>query len=154
MRSNQTARRRPTGRRHGGEATLDKKDRFLPCGWNTCLIRVYSYERKELRGALRFARQSREREFQSLMEMLFLLEEGLDSGERQQIPWTQWEGKHRGVVVFQIKILFRQNATWQGSLLWLDRQQEAQFRSVLELLELLDSVLTTVWGETTHEQGS
>lgn len=83
-----------------------------------------------------------------------MLEEGLDSGERQQIPWTQWEGKHRGVVVFQIKILFRQNATWQGSLLWLDRQQEAQFRSVLELLELLDSVLTTVWSETTHEQGS
>lgn len=83
-----------------------------------------------------------------MMEMLLLLEEGLDSSESQQTPWTQWEGKHRGIAAFQIKILFRQNATWQGNLLWLDGQQEAQFRSVLELLELLDSVLTTVWSET------
>lgn len=112
------------------------------------MVRVNSYERREPRGVLRYARLGREREFRSLVEMLLLLEEGLDSGESQQSPWTQWEGERRGAASFQITVLFRQNATWQGNILWLEGQKEAQFRSVLELVKLLDSVLTTVWSET------
>ena len=42
---------------------------------------------------------------------------------------------------FAVKILFRQNASWQGSVLWLEGRQEQSFRSVLELLLLVDSAL-------------
>lgn len=42
---------------------------------------------------------------------------------------------------FSLRILFRQYASWQGSLLWVEGNQQEEFRSVLELLELLDSAL-------------
>ncbi len=48
----------------------------------------------------------------------------------------------RPIAAFRINILFRQNASWQGSLIWLDKSVESQFRSVLELIMLLDSVLS------------
>ena len=38
--------------------------------------------------------------------------------------------------------MFRQNATWQGSLLWADEGMEAHFRSVLEVINLMNSALT------------
>lgn len=43
---------------------------------------------------------------------------------------------------FALRILFRQNASWQGSVTWLEGRQEQSFRSVLELILLLDSALT------------
>jgi len=43
---------------------------------------------------------------------------------------------------FDVKILFRQNASWQGSVVWLEQKQEQSFRSVLELILLFDSALT------------
>ena len=45
------------------------------------------------------------------------------------------------VATFTTKVLFRQNASWQGSISWLEGQREAPFRSVLELLLLIDSAI-------------
>ena len=42
---------------------------------------------------------------------------------------------------FNIKVLFRQNASWQGSVFWIEGGREESFRSVLELLLLMDSAL-------------
>lgn len=44
---------------------------------------------------------------------------------------------------FAVKILFRQNASWQGSVVWLEEKKEQSFRSVLELILLLNSALQT-----------
>ena len=43
---------------------------------------------------------------------------------------------------FLLKILFRQNASWQGTVVWAETGREEAFRSVLELLLLLDSALS------------
>lgn len=48
------------------------------------------------------------------------------------------EGK---IATFSIKVLFRQNTSWQGSIAWLEGKREEPFRSVLELLFLLDSAI-------------
>jgi len=45
------------------------------------------------------------------------------------------------LATLELKILFRQNASWQGKLLWKERKQEQHFRSVLELIFLMDSAL-------------
>ena len=42
---------------------------------------------------------------------------------------------------FAVKILFRQNASWQGSVTWLEGKREQSFRSVLELILLMNSAL-------------
>lgn len=45
------------------------------------------------------------------------------------------------LATFALKIIYRQNATWQGTLQWMEKGKEENFRSVLELLMLLDSAL-------------
>ena len=47
-----------------------------------------------------------------------------------------------GKGTFSLKVLFRQNSSWQGSVAWLEGKREEGFRSVLELIFLLDSALT------------
>lgn len=48
------------------------------------------------------------------------------------------EGK---LATFSVRILFRQNSSWQGTLYWHEKKQGESFRSVLELLTLMDSAL-------------
>lgn len=50
---------------------------------------------------------------------------------------------HKGeLATFSLRIIFRQNASWQGSVAWLETGQEQSFRSALELILLLDSALS------------
>lgn len=42
---------------------------------------------------------------------------------------------------FVVKILDRQNATWQGTVTWIDEQKVQCFRSALELLKMIDGAL-------------
>ena len=43
---------------------------------------------------------------------------------------------------FEISVRFRQNATWQGQILWVEKDLKQNFRSVLEMLKLMDEALT------------
>ena len=42
---------------------------------------------------------------------------------------------------FIIKIINKQNSTWQGSITWVDKQKTQNFRSALEMLKMIDEVL-------------
>lgn len=42
---------------------------------------------------------------------------------------------------FLIQLLFRQYASWQGNVTWVEGSGEQSFRSVLELILLIDSAL-------------
>lgn len=46
------------------------------------------------------------------------------------------------LATFIIQIQFRQNATWQGAISWLNHKKKQNFRSALELLKLLDDAMT------------
>lgn len=43
---------------------------------------------------------------------------------------------------FLLKIKYQENATWQGSVLWVNGNAEKPFRSALELIKLIDSALS------------
>ena len=51
-------------------------------------------------------------------------------------------GKKGKVATFELRIFFRQNASWQGNLHWLEEGREESFRSALELFVLMDSALS------------
>lgn len=38
-----------------------------------------------------------------------------------------------------LRILFRSNASWQGTITWVEKQRTQRFRSVLELINLITS---------------
>lgn len=45
---------------------------------------------------------------------------------------------------FEVKVIFRQHSSWQGVILWRERKLEYSFRSVLELILLMDSALRSM----------
>lgn len=129
---------------------------FIPHEKKYSLIKVTSYRAKNLCGYLDSPSLQEEQYFSSLIHLLFLLEEIMDStgspqrGTQDRVfqpiaadhqKAAPPDQRERVLGTFQIQVLFRQNASWQGSLLWLERSLEARFRSVLELVHLLDSAL-------------
>ena len=49
---------------------------------------------------------------------------------------------HGSKCTFEIMVRYRQNATWQGQIHWLEKNLQQSFRSVLEMLKLMDEALT------------
>ncbi len=59
-----------------------------------------------------------------------------EDGSLRQLLWR------RGAkATFWIRVLYRQHASWQGEVTWVERQKKEYFRSALELLGLIDSAL-------------
>ena len=54
---------------------------------------------------------------------------------------TGMSDRQRKTETFIVKVMNQQNATWQGSVTWVDEQREQYFRSALELLRLIDGAL-------------
>lgn len=42
---------------------------------------------------------------------------------------------------FLVHVIYRQHATWQGKVTWVEKNKTQHFRSALELLKLIDSAL-------------
>lgn len=125
-------------------------------------IGVDSYAEKSVAGRLWHGCRGEEASFANLMQLLLLLDkilEGQDFPEAQlgcksfappetlpcSLPTETAEvGKPScgALASFRLKILFRQNASWQGIVTWTESRQEQSFRSALELIMLLDSALT------------
>ena len=62
-------------------------------------------------------------------------------GGPPQAPPVQLQNQSGVIATFAVRILFRQNASWQGSVTWLEGRQEQSFRSALELIFLIGSAL-------------
>lgn len=55
--------------------------------------------------------------------------------------------KNGGKGTFVVHVRYRQNATWQGDVIWAEKNERQSFRSALELLKLIDSALDSKEGE-------
>ncbi|HAK18098.1 MAG TPA: hypothetical protein DCQ39_01470 [Lachnospiraceae bacterium] len=44
-----------------------------------------------------------------------------------------------GQATFIVQIKYRQNATWQGDVVWAEQNRKVYFRSALELMKIIDS---------------
>lgn len=42
---------------------------------------------------------------------------------------------------FVVQVQYRQNSTWQGQVVWSEKNQSKPFRSSLELIRLMDSAM-------------
>lgn len=80
-------------------------------------------------------------------------ESNMASREDQAAVVTHFSKEYiRGkLATFRTRILYRQNATWQGSIRWMEGDKEEKFRSVLEMMMLMDSCFT---GERPQKQES
>lgn len=54
---------------------------------------------------------------------------------------------------FVVHVQYLENATWQGEIVWAEKNESLKFRSALELLKIMDSALgTTDQGEEKGEK--
>ena len=94
--------------------------------------------------------------FQSLSRFLVLMEQMLEQATGPQSDTKQrsfsihlprsaagtYSACRKGnQATFELQILFRQHTSWQGMIQWQEQRQQQRFRSVLELILLLDSAL-------------
>ncbi|SFB03084.1 hypothetical protein SAMN05216249_10774 [Acetitomaculum ruminis DSM 5522] len=50
--------------------------------------------------------------------------------------------KKKGNQSFVINVRSQENHTWQGTISWVEGKKQVNFRSALELMRLMDSVLS------------
>lgn len=126
--------------------------------FNTTIVCIDQYENKNPCGRIYNSAYNCGITFQSTIDLLLNMEAILEEtqtpqaysskrvfgpvGERPAMETTSEELKEGKLATFSLRILFRQNASWQGLLHWHEGRQEESFRSVLELLLLIDSAMT------------
>ena len=134
------------------------QNRVWANAYRTTVVCVDAYDEGVLKGRLYNPSSPDGECFHSLMDFLLKMEALLDRMNFPQpfaevrafssktVPTTAsppQEEMHEGKrATFALRVLFRQNASWQGSVSWLEGGQEESFRSVLELLILMNSALS------------
>jgi len=124
--------------------------------YRTTTVCVDSYENCILSGRFYNSYLESGKEFESLTQFLLYMEQSLDSMDFPKAFTTtrtfaplpsltsasiNIEEKLGKLATFKIKVLFRQSASWQGSITWLEGKMEQSFRSALEMIFLIDSAL-------------
>ena len=125
--------------------------------YRTTVICVDSFERGVLAGRLCNPALEEGESFTGVLELLRKMEAMLNGMEFPQAytaqrsfqppeGWTLGSSdagaiRRGGLATFAVRIMFRRNSSWQGSVTWMEGDQQENFRSVLELLLLMDSAL-------------
>lgn len=132
---------------------------FVPYEMKTSIIHILSYHHKNIEGYLENSFLKSPRYFENLTQMIFLIEQLLDarafplrgtsvrSFSGSTIKKNTCKDKFNKaddvpVASFRISVMFRQNSSWQGNIQWMEDKVVTPFRSVLELIQLMDSVLS------------
>ena len=136
---------------------MEVKEHFRGNQYRATQVCVDSYQDGVLVGRLYNPVSKEPRHFRSATQFLLQMEDLLDQlqfpqpfrasrsfGEPRK-PATEAApstpsptGKQ---ATFVLKVFFRQNTSWQGSVTWKEADLDQNFRSVLELLLLLDDAL-------------
>lgn len=127
--------------------------------YKTSMVCIDSYENRVLCGRICNPYLEADISFRSTMEFLKEMEKLMQD---LQFPQAYFENrefrpvrelmsqitgpaasviKKGQIATFSLRIRYRQNSSWQGSLNWMEGKREESFRSVLEMLLLIDSAL-------------
>ena len=126
--------------------------------FRTTLVCIDDYTNKIMRGRIYTPHLPNGVEFAGVMDLLLQMEKMFEdlkcpqafsslrtfrpgNGERIAPTEASKDIREGAVATFSLRILFRQNSSWQGSVMWHEGKTEEPFRSVLELLMLMDSAL-------------
>ena len=125
--------------------------------YRTSIVCVDSYHNGILQGRFYNPYLESGEGFQSLSQFLIKMEQTLDRmnlpqsftairsfappPERPPGDTPASEIREGALATFALRVIFRQNASWQGSVTWIESRREQSFRSVLELILLMDSAL-------------
>lgn len=120
------------------------------------LVCIDSYENGNPQGRL-YNSLTDDESFSSLSQLLIKAEQILDDLQSPQSYTTHRTFSHilqpmenscsgsrvrkGSEATFELRVIFRQHTSWQGVIAWLEEKREQSFRSVLEMILLMDSAL-------------
>lgn len=132
-------------------------DRAVANRYRDTVVCVDSYNERVMKGRIYNPYFEGNVKFNGLMSFILAMEELLDEMKypqayelRRSFAKTDTNTIDKGNEIlnmkgkeetFDVKIYFRQNASWQGTILWEKNRTEQKFRSVLELVLLMNSAL-------------
>jgi hypothetical protein len=129
--------------------------KYVPADAKTVIIEIESYEFSNPVGLIKNPTFGRKIPFRSATELLMIVDELMNSLSFPQatmharsfaVPPRNIETSERvwgtePIAVFKLNVVFRHNASWQGTLTWLENEEQMPFRSAFEMLMLVDSVI-------------
>ena len=118
--------------------------KMIPCHTTEALVVIKEYQDGILSGVLRHPRLDTPVPIHSTAHLIFLMDSLLEMQDCPDSPLPLVRPilkEEDSIATFQIQVLFREHSTWQGRLVWKEMETEASFRSVLELMKLLDEIL-------------
>ena len=135
-----------------------------PSSMSKVYIFINDTTRQDIRGKLSFNSNNEEMDFISLSDMLLKMESFFDKiafpqatyksrcfyesrkiktyGGSFEMQTSNENAGRESKATFIVHVKYRQNASWQGEIKWVDENKTQQFRSVLELIKLMDSALS------------
>lgn len=133
---------------------------YIPERFKTGTICIDSYEDKTFVGRLWYPQFKSEVKFSNLMQLIEAIDNFIksigfpdeyitirrfaskeDNESKDNITSGDFVPRNGNLATFRIKIIFLQNATWQGIVTWVESDAEENFRSMRELIYLMDSAL-------------
>lgn len=121
-----------------------KINRWNPCQITDAIFYVSSYSHGMAEGTLLHPRLEEPKEIRSIPQLIVELNDILN---REDVPvqkqvFSAAAAKENCIATFRIQVLFMEHYTWQGRLVWEERKIEAAFQSVLELILIIDEILS------------
>jgi len=147
--------------------TNKRKTRYQGSRAKDFVISITSRKGVSIQGVVIHLISQQSQEFRSLLELISLLHDRLDE---MGIPVSgvelrSWPKLHLtlerkgdygldekpdvkketrvGDSAFLVRIIFRQNATWMGEIHWLNGEKKIYFRSLMEMIMLMQDALDT-----------
>lgn len=112
---------------------------------NDAVLLVTDYQAGQLSGQLIHPRLEGPKRINSVPHLVLALDEIL-LREDGMVSYHAFEQtgyeEIRRIATLRIRILFQEHHTWQGSVQWEEERKEAAFQSVLELIQILDEILS------------
>lgn len=130
---------------------------------NIVVVSIDEYCKEEMSGRLYHMKKVEGEEFFGVLQMIRKMEALYNqirlpmsstqdryfikaAGEEEVEPLQKQEVMNMAVkpgkrATFVVHVCYRQNATWQGTILWADEKKKVNFRSALEMLKLMDNAL-------------
>ena len=110
------------------------------------LLKVVSYQDCVPKGYIVTLPAADQSPFCSLVDMIH--KAGAAPEPKEDAPQPEWgtaafDPKKMPLATFMVTLCFEQHASWQGTVCWMERQKKCLFRSALELIQIMDTVLET-----------
>lgn len=108
-------------------------------GTDTFLVAIESFEDGAMHGVLDSVGMKAPARFNSVPSLILMIDNLLDQQEESLQPLIR-QIDPSFVPTIELEVLFRHNHSWQGRVRWDSGQKQATFKSVLELLYILEMV--------------